>query len=105
MPASVSKRLAEQGYETISSCGGAVAVAPLIPGVVAGVRYASGEGGVSIRGRAGVVISRAAGACVVGEGGAAFPPDMDTPAPTLRIAANDALIDVLGDALAAAGLD
>jgi len=104
MPASVGKRLGERGYEVISACGGAVSVAPLIPGVVAGVRHAGGEGGVSIRGRVGVVISRAAGARVVGDADGPFPDDMDTLAHTLRVAADDALIDVLGDALAAAGI-
>ena len=77
----------------------------LLAGVVAGVRYASGEGGVSIRGRAGVLISRAAGARVVGDSGRPFPMDMDSVSHTLRIAADDATIDVLADALAAAGID
>jgi hypothetical protein len=104
MPAKVSAWLVDHGYEVISSCGGAVAVAPLIPGVVGGVRYASGAGGVSIRGRVGVLISRAAGARVVGDGEQTFPADMDTPSHTLRIAGSDALIKVLGEALKAGGV-
>ena len=58
----VSEFLRDHGCEVVSSCGGAVSVAPLIPGVRAGVRWAGSETGVSIRGRIGVLIAREAGA-------------------------------------------
>ena len=104
MPSAVSDYLAHQGFEPIPACGGAVAVAPLISGVRAGVRYAEGELGISIRGRIGVLISDEAGACVRGRGGEAFPMDLTTPASTLMVAGDDDDIALLLDALACAGL-
>ena len=104
MPPPVSEILRQRGFEVISSCGGAVAVAPLIPGVRAGLRYAPGENGVSVRGRVGALIAREAGAGVRGDGGCAFPLDLETPSHTLRVAADEEDLDVLDEALAAAGL-
>ena len=41
-----ARHLQERGFEVVFGCGGAVSVAPLIPGIRAGARYAAGEGGV-----------------------------------------------------------
>ncbi len=104
MPSAVCQRLREQGFDVVSACGGAVAVAPLIPGVRAGLRYAAGEQGVSIRGRVGALIAREAGAFVQGDAGQAFPPDLETPSSTLRVVAAEEDLRILDDGLQAAGL-
>jgi fructose-1,6-bisphosphatase/inositol monophosphatase family enzyme len=92
------------GLRVVAACGGAVAVAPLIPGVRAGLRHAEGEFGVSIRGRIGALIAAESGALVRGASGAAFPLDLDTPASTLLVAARPEDLDPLEQALEAAGL-
>jgi len=104
MPARVCDRLRERGLEAVPSSGGAVSVAPLIPGVRAGLRYAGSELGLSIRGRVGALIAAEAGARLCGDGGRPFPLDMDTPCQTLRVAANEDDLEILEDALAAAAL-
>lgn len=105
MPELVSRHLVEQGFEVIPASGGAVAVAPLIPGVRAGLRYAAvNANGLSIRGRVGTLISREAGALVRGDGDRPFPTDLDTPSSTLRIATSEEDLRILEDALAAGGL-
>ena len=81
-----------------------MAVAPLIRGVRAGVRYASGELGVSIRGRIGAVIAAEAGAIVRSAEGPDFPLDLDTPASTLCVTVTEDDQATLRGALAAAGL-
>ena len=99
MPASAVRALVAQGYQVTSASGGAVAVAPLLPGVCAGLRVADGPGGVSRRGRVGVLISREAGLLVQGAGDEPFPVDLDSPAPVLRVAATEIDLVALGDAL------
>lgn len=85
MPDAVRKRLAARGYAPVPGCGGAISVAPLIPGVRGGLRLAGDS--VSIRGRIGVLIARAAGACALAEGGDPFPDDLETTARALAVAA------------------
>lgn len=104
MPRAVTDQLEARGFEVIPACGGAVSVAPLILGVRAGVRYAPGDLGISIRGRIGIVIAAEAGAYCKGSDGGDFPLDLATPAPTLRVAATEGDLDVLAEALAAADL-
>ncbi len=104
MPEAGGAYLRDRGVEGVSACGGAVAVAPLIAGVSAGLRYATAEAGVSIRGRIGVLIAREAGALVRGAGGSEFPSDLETPAPALLVAARGEDLGLLDDALAAGGL-
>lgn len=101
-PASVDRFLQERGFETVSSCGGAVAVAPLITGVRAGLRWVPEGNGVSIRGRVGVLVSQEAGAKVYGAGGAAFPSDPDSPARALLVCSEESDRDLLEAALATA---
>ena len=105
MPQPVVDVLERKGLEVIPACGGAVAVAPLIKGVRAGLRYVPIEGGVSIRGRIGCVISREAGALLRTGGGQEFPESVDVSAATLRVATSEEDLDTLAEALAAADLD
>ena len=101
MPEGVTQALVAQGYEVIPACGGAVSVAPLIKGVRAGLRWAGGPLGISIRGRVGVVIAREAGAIVTTLGRGDFPSDMGTPAPTLIIASDSSDLELLSNAFEA----
>ena len=103
MPAPVCVELEARGFDVVFGCGGAVSVAPLIPGIRAGARYAAGSQGVSLRGRIGLVISREAGAIVTDADGRAFPDDMDTPANTLVVAGLSEDQAALQAAFAAAG--
>jgi fructose-1,6-bisphosphatase/inositol monophosphatase family enzyme len=103
-PRPVIDSLTRRGLRVVSSCGGAVSVAPLIPGVRAGLRHAEGEFGVSIRGRIGALIAAEAGALVRGASGASFPLDLDTPASTLLVAAQPEDLSLLDEALAAGNL-
>ena len=101
-PDAVVQRLREQGFEPVPSSGGAVSVAPLISGVRAGLRFVPSGNGISIRGRVGALISREAGAWVRGRGGAPFPEDMQSDAPALLVAATEADLALLDEALDAA---
>ena len=103
MPEPVCIELQARGFDVVFGCGGAVSVAPLIPGIRAGARYAAGSMGISPRGRIGVVISREAGAVVTGADGQSFPGDADTPANTLLVAGNPEDSAALQAAFAAAG--
>jgi fructose-1,6-bisphosphatase/inositol monophosphatase family enzyme len=86
LPTSAVERLRDLGYEVAAAAGGAISVAPLIPGVCAGLRFVrENPEGVSIRGRIGALISAEAGALVTGASGP-FPPEIRTPAPALLIA-------------------
>ncbi|MCS5637146.1 MAG: hypothetical protein NZ990_11565 [Myxococcota bacterium] len=87
----VRAALQAEGLEVIPGSGGAVSVAPLLPGVRAGLRVASRESGngVSIRGRVGLTIAREAGAIVRGDRAETFPMDLDTPHWTLCVTAEE----------------
>lgn len=99
MPAPVSDYLRERGFEPIPACGGAVAVAPLVRGVRAGVRR-SAAGDISIRGRIGALIAREGGADVYGDDDVPFPGDVDTLSETLRATADPEDQPILAAALA-----
>jgi len=101
----VLARLRASGYDAVLAAGGAVAVAPLVPGICGGLRVApanAGPAGVSARGRVGLLVSREAGAIVCGVGGAPFPDEIDALAPGLVTAATPAVRDDLLHALDAA---
>ncbi len=98
-PPAVSDWLRDQGVEVVPASGGAVAVAPLIPGVRAGLRCNSSPQSISIRGRVGALISREAGARVCGAGRSDFPVDAETPASVLMVASREADLDLLDQAL------
>ncbi len=102
MPDAVAERLRSLDYEVAFACGGAVAVAPLIEGVCAGVRWASTPVGISVRGRVGALIAREAGALVRTADGDEFPVDMQTPSPTMVVASDPSQLDELQEALALA---
>ena len=105
MPDAVGEHLTNAGFVVIPSCGGAVSVAPLITGVRAGLRWSSNDGiGVSIRGRIGALIAAEAGAFVRSEDDGPFPLDTTTRAATLRVTAEEDDLNVLAEALDAAGL-
>lgn len=97
MPEAARARLREQGFAPEPACGGAVAVAPLLPGVCGGLRWAPGS--VSTRGRVGALIAREAGAVLRDERGDAFPGDLDTPARALLVARDEATAAALARAL------
>lgn len=105
LPVAVCAALEARGLEVVPACGGAIAVAPLIVGVRAGLRRANVPTGVSIRGRIGVLIAREAGALVATDQGRAFPDELDLRAETLRVGTCQEDLDVLAAALADAGLE
>jgi fructose-1,6-bisphosphatase/inositol monophosphatase family enzyme len=103
LPEPARERLRAHGLEPVPASGGAISVAPLVPGVCAGLRFVrSGSTGVSIRGRIGALISAEAGALVRGEDGGAFPDEIRAPARTLLVAADETTLAALRDAVAAA---
>ncbi len=102
-PAAAHRWLSEQGIEVIPCCGGAAAIAPLVVGCRAGLRWSPGSGlGVSVRGRIGALIAAEAGARVRSESGA-FPTDATTPSATLRVTARADDDELLARALEEAG--
>lgn len=107
MPKRVIAALGAEGLSPVPACGGAIAIAPLLRGVRAGLRYYGGKRkrGISVRGRVGALIAREGGAHVRGDGGDPFPDHLDVRTRTLRACADEADLAVLDKALAAAGLD
>jgi hypothetical protein len=95
-PSPVRERLGARGLEVVQGCGGAIALAPLIPGLAGGLRLAAPGGSISRQGRIGTLVAREAGARLAGEGGGPFPDALDAPARALLVARDDA---VLGDLL------
>jgi hypothetical protein len=89
LPEPVAASLLEEDYDLAVGCGGAIAVAPLIPGVRAGLRVARGAGGVSVRGRIGALIAACAGAVLEDERGAPFPDSLSAPARALLVSADE----------------
>lgn len=103
LPGAALERLRAAGLTPAPASGGAISVAPLIPGVRAGLRLArTHPAGVSIRGRIGALVSAEAGARLSAEGGAPFPLNLSEPARALLVAANDEDLGILREALAAA---
>ncbi len=104
MPKRVLEALCAEGLTPTPACGGAIAVAPLIRGVRAGLRYYGGKRkrGISIRGRVGALIARQAGVHLEADGRRPFPMHLDEHTRTLRLAAEADDLPVLAGALAAA---
>ena len=97
--------LRSRGYEVLPACGGAISVAPLIPGVRAGLRVATNDPpNVSIRGRIGAMISAEAGAQLFCEMGKPFPRDIDARARALLVVSDPDDLSALQEALAVAGV-
>ena len=103
LPEPVAGALRKAGLEPIPACGGAISVAPLIPGVCAGLRLAPDAAGISVRGRIGALISAMGGAYVENERGEPFPDAIDAPANALLVSASAADRDRLREAVAALG--
>jgi fructose-1,6-bisphosphatase/inositol monophosphatase family enzyme len=101
-PAGVRERLAARGFEVVQGCGGAIAVAPLIPGLAGGLRLAAPGASISRQGRIGVLLAREAGARIAGEDGGPFPDALDAPARALLVARDDAVLADLRFALGGA---
>ena len=97
-PPPVREALEARGYEIGLGCGGAIAVAPLLPGVRGGVRVAKSDS-VSTRGRIGLLISREAGAIVRTGDGEDFPARIDEPATALVVASDEEVARDLLEAL------
>jgi hypothetical protein len=102
MPEPVVARLRAEGWEVAYGCGGAISVAPLIPGVRAGLRLAKPGQAISIRGRIGNLIARAAGARVADAAGEPFPEALDTHHRELLVATDATDLAVLREAIALA---
>jgi fructose-1,6-bisphosphatase/inositol monophosphatase family enzyme len=104
MPASVVEALRERDLEVVPSCGGAIAVAPLVPGVRAGLRWTDNPQGVSVRGRVGTLIAQEAGALVATDGDRRLSLEIDQIVATVRVASTNADLKLLADCLRAGGL-
>ena len=101
LPSPAVDRLRDRGYEVLPAAGGAISVAPLIPGVCAGLRVVrENPEGVSVRGRIGALIAAEAGALVMGADGE-FPTQIREPAQALLVASTKDHLEALQDALAA----
>jgi fructose-1,6-bisphosphatase/inositol monophosphatase family enzyme len=85
-PEPVRDELKARGYEVSLGSGGAIALAPLLPGVLAGLRVVRGGRSVSRRGRIGLLIAKEAGAVISTDEGKPFPADIDSPASSLVVA-------------------
>jgi fructose-1,6-bisphosphatase/inositol monophosphatase family enzyme len=94
LPAPAVERLLAAGLEVRPGSGGAISVAPLLPGVRAGLRYVK-NGTVSVRGRIGALISSEAGALVRAADGRPFPQDIRQPERAMLVACNEEDLGVL----------
>ncbi len=94
LPTSIGVALASRGYTLRYGCGGAIAVAPLLPGVVAGVRVPVTAPEISIRGKIGALIAHEAGMFVRREKGEPFLLELAAKAHALLVAADE---KTLGD--------
>jgi hypothetical protein len=103
LPEPAREVLARRGFEAVPASGGAIAVAPFVPGVRAGLRLVRpGERRVSPRGRIGLLVAEEAGALTACELGAPFPREIDAPAQVLLVAGDAPDLEALGEAAAAA---
>jgi fructose-1,6-bisphosphatase/inositol monophosphatase family enzyme len=84
-----------RGYEPVLGCGGAIAVAPCLPGFCAGLRFANRPEGISIRGRIGLLVSEEAGAVSASDGSRPVPPSMAAHANALLVARDDSTLQEL----------
>lgn len=105
-PVAVVDALRQKGLEPVLASGGAISVAPLVPGVVAGLRYARPGGetppSISERGRVGLLVSREAGAVVARADASAFPEDIHVLEATLLVARDPEIARALAATVAAA---
>jgi fructose-1,6-bisphosphatase/inositol monophosphatase family enzyme len=100
VPEPVAQRLVASGFEVQRACGGAVAVAPLVPGVRGGLRVAKLKT-ISTRGRIGLLVAAEAGARIETGNGEPFPVSIDETAETLIVASDPEIAWKLRTALSA----
>ncbi len=99
LPEVAVRRLREAGYEIWYGSGGAISVAPLVPGFRAGLRFNPAHETISLRGRVGVLITRAAGGHAWAPSGETFPERLDAPCRALLTAAEPGELPALQAAL------
>ncbi|MEB2344107.1 MAG: hypothetical protein OZ948_05155 [Deltaproteobacteria bacterium] len=87
VPDAIEARLCAEGFAIDRACGGAVALAPLVPGVRGGLRV-SKYATISARGRIPTLIAREGGALVETAAGEPFPDSLDAPATSLVVASD-----------------
>jgi len=99
LPDDAVEFLRGKGFEVVPASGGAISVAPLMPGVRAGLRLVRSVPSVSIRGRIGALVSAEAGALLRCETGSEFPRQIEAPARALLLATNEKDLGILQEAL------
>jgi len=104
LPEAARETLRARGYEVVHGAGGSIAVAPLVPGVRAGLRIARGQKNISSRGRIGALIAAEAGALLRCESGKEFPAELDAPARALLVATHQDDMEALEAAIACAAV-
>jgi fructose-1,6-bisphosphatase/inositol monophosphatase family enzyme len=100
LPGPAVEVLLAHGFEVAPACGGAIALAPLLPGVRAGLRWV--REGLSTRARIGALIASEAGALVRGERGEPFGREVRSPSRALLVAADARDLAALEEAASAA---
>ncbi len=102
-PPAIQAALRNHGFAPELASGGAISVAPLLPGVAAGLRFANDSSalGISARGRVGALIASEAGAQLSKFDGAAFPRAIDAPAESLLVARDAATAEAVRAAIRA----
>lgn len=103
LPEPIRTRLVERGYQPVPAAGGAIAIAPLVPGVRAGLRVVVGRKSISTQGRIGLLIAREAGARVLLGNGDPFPDDLHSPARRVVVAPDESTANDLLWALGGEG--
>ncbi len=94
IPEGVVQALEGMGFDVGYGCGGALAVATLMPDVFGSIRWCP-EKGVSIRGKVGLLIAREAGALVCDGKGGPFTEQLSVRSDLSLTAANHEILDQL----------
>lgn len=95
LPALIADELRSRGYELRYGSGGAIAVAPLLPGVVAGIRVPVTASQISIRGKIGALIAHEAGMFLRREDGEPFLLELNALAQALLVAGDEPTLEML----------
>jgi hypothetical protein len=101
LPEPISRALGQQGLEPCTAAGGVIGIAPLLPGMVAGVRITGQPQGLSRRAWVAALPTLEAGGCVEGLSGA-FPERYTPGEPGLLVASSPEEISRLRSTLSAA---
>lgn len=100
LPEHVRAALVAHRFEPLPGSGAAIGVAPLVAGVCGAIRLANTVGGVSVRGRAALLVARESGALVTDASGAPFTESLSADGPVALVANSTATLDLLRDTLA-----